>query len=69
MMLSDVTDLPDPDSPTIESTSPRRMSKLIPLTACTAPASVANVVRRLRTDSKTSGSVGGTSDASSPSTA
>ena len=38
MMLSDVTDLPDPDSPTIDSTSPRRMSKLIPLTALTRPA-------------------------------
>ncbi len=68
-MLNDVTDLPDPDSPTIESTSPRRMSKLIPLTALTRPPSVANVVRRLRTDSKTSGSFGGANDASSPSTA
>ena len=66
MMLSDVTDLPDPDSPTMDSTSPRRMSKLSPLTAFTRPPSVANVVRRLRTDSRTSGSLGGASDANSP---
>ena len=32
-----VVDLPQPDSPTIPSVSPRRTSKLMPSTACTAP--------------------------------
>ena len=69
MTLSDVTDLPDPDSPTMESTS-RRTSKLILSTALTTPASVANVVRRLRTDSNTSGSRAvGANEASLPETA
>ena len=34
-MLSEVTDLPDPDSPTMASTSPRWTSKLSPSTALT----------------------------------
>jgi len=52
-MLMAVTDLPDPDSPTTASTSPRRISKLTPLTARTVPASVAKLVRRFFTDNST----------------
>ena len=36
-----VTDLPDPDSPTIATTSPGATSKQTPSTACTTPSSVA----------------------------
>ena len=39
MIASDVTDLPEPDSPTMPSTSPAARSKLMPRTARTAPAS------------------------------
>ncbi len=39
MIASDVTDLPEPDSPTMPSTSPAARSKLTPRTARTAPAS------------------------------
>ena len=35
-----VTDLPEPDSPTIASTSPRLMSNDTPSTAWTKPSSV-----------------------------
>ena len=45
-----VTDLPDPDSPTIPKISPGRTSNETPSTARTAPASVLNVVLRLRTE-------------------
>ena len=41
MMASDVTDLPDPDSPTMPSTSPAATSKLTPRTACTTDAVLA----------------------------
>ena len=34
-----VVDLPQPDSPTMPSVSPRRTSKMTPSTACTAPTS------------------------------
>ena len=37
---NDVTDLPDPDSPTIPKTSPLNISKYRSLTAFTVPASV-----------------------------
>src|SRR5690349_10940402 len=46
--------LPEPDSPTMPSVSPRRRSKLTPSTARTGPASVRNQVRRSRTCSSTS---------------
>ena len=51
MIDSDVTLLPQPDSPTSPSTSPRSMAKLTPSTARTVPAPVANCVRRPSTDS------------------
>ena len=38
MMLLAVTDLPEPDSPTMASVSPRLRSKEAPLMACTSPA-------------------------------
>ena len=38
MIVCAVTLLPEPDSPTIASTSPGRRSKLTPSTACTTPA-------------------------------
>src|SRR3954470_16769926 len=41
-MVIAVTLLPEPDSPTIPSTSPRSSVKLTPSTACTVPSSVAN---------------------------
>ena len=37
-----VTDLPDPDSPTMPSTSPGAMEKSMPRTAWTVPAFVRN---------------------------
>ena len=39
-MLMAVMDLPEPDSPTMPSTSPALISKLTPSTARTTPASV-----------------------------
>jgi hypothetical protein len=44
MMESAVTDLPEPDSPTIATTSPRFTLKLTPSTARTVPRDVANSV-------------------------
>ena len=38
MMLLAVTDLPEPDSPTMARVSPRLRSKVAPRTACTSPA-------------------------------
>ena len=38
MMALAVVDLPQPDSPTSPSVSPRATSKLTPDTACTVPA-------------------------------
>src|SRR3546814_3173432 len=45
-----VTDLPEPDSPTTENTSPRWMSKDTPSTACTMPSPVSKWACRSRTD-------------------
>src|SRR3954466_1596749 len=49
-----VTLLPEPDSPTIASTSPGASSKETPSTACTPPPSVTKPARRSRTDSSAS---------------
>jgi hypothetical protein len=49
-MARPVTDLPDPDSPTRPSTSPRCTSKDTPFTAVTRPSRVENVTARSRTD-------------------
>src|SRR5258707_15308863 len=46
------TDLPEPDSPTIPSVSPRLSSKLMPSTAFTTPSSVSKYVRRTLTSSR-----------------
>src|SRR3984957_4690506 len=48
--------LPEPDSPTMPSVSPRRSVKLTPSTARTTPASVKNQVRRSVTRSSRSAS-------------
>src|SRR5438132_13928587 len=48
-IASEVTDLPQPDSPTIASTSPGRTSKDTPSTARTAPSGVENSTLRSRT--------------------
>src|SRR5579863_175493 len=48
---SAVTDLPEPDSPTMPSVSPASSLNESPLTAVTRPSSVRNVVRRLPTSS------------------
>ena len=45
----EVTDLPEPDSPTIATTSPGSTVKLTPSTARTLPSSVAKVTRRSST--------------------
>src|SRR5262245_36883724 len=42
MIASDVTDLPDPDSQTIPSTSPAARSQSMPRTALTTPSSDGN---------------------------
>src|ERR687897_3669008 len=47
---SDVTLLPQPDSPTIPSVSPGAMSNEMPLTAWIVPRRVQNSTRRSRTD-------------------
>ena len=47
----EVTDLPEPDSPTIASVSPLFKSKLMSRTACTFPAGVRNETTRLFTES------------------
>src|SRR3954447_7006117 len=44
-----VTDLPDPDSPTIASVRPFSTEKSTPSTALTMPSSVGNWTRRSRT--------------------
>ncbi len=49
MIEKPVTDLPDPDSPTSPSTSPRARSNDTSATAGSTPSRVANSVRRLRT--------------------
>src|SRR4051794_40867365 len=45
-----VTDLPEPDSPTMPSTLPRSRSKVRPSTALTRPSPVGKCTRRSRTD-------------------
>src|SRR5207248_11382961 len=49
---SEVTLLPQPDSPTMPSVSPAAMSNEIPLTACTVPRCVQKRTRRFSTESK-----------------
>ncbi len=49
MIESEVTDLPEPDSPTIPSVEPGSTANESPLTAATVPSSVRNVVLRSRT--------------------
>ena len=49
MSESIVTDLPQPDSPTIPRVSPRRRSKDIPSTALTVPQRVVKCVLRFST--------------------
>src|SRR4051794_12893292 len=49
-----VTDLPEPDSPTMPSVSPLRRSKLTPLTALTTSSSMKKKVLRSWTESRTS---------------
>ncbi|CPJ37507.1 Protein of uncharacterised function (DUF1602) [Bordetella pertussis] len=49
-----VTDLPEPDSPTSPTISPRRTTRSTPSTAGQAPASVWNAVRRPRTSRRMS---------------
>ena len=51
MMESDVTDLPEPDSPTTASISPFSMEKVTPSTALTTPLRVGNSVTRSLTSS------------------
>ena len=50
-MACEVTDLPEPDSPTMPTVSPGAMSNETPRTASTSPSSVGNVTLRSRTDS------------------
>ena len=47
----DVTDLPEPDSPTIATTSPGATVNDTPSTAATTPSSVRKRTRRSRTSS------------------
>ena len=49
MIDMEVTDLPEPDSPTIPSVLPRYRSKFMPRTARTVPASEAKETLRSRT--------------------
>ena len=51
MIERDVTDLPDPDSPTIPMVSPALREKLTPSTAFTVPQRVSKYVLRSRTSS------------------
>ena len=46
MIDSEVTDLPEPDSPTMPSVAPGSTANDSPLTAATVPSSVLNVVLR-----------------------
>ncbi len=48
MMARDVTDLPQPLSPTTARVSPGAMARSIPSTACATPASVMKDTRRSR---------------------
>ena len=49
-----VTDLPEPDSPTMASVLPRSSVKLTPSTALAVPAAVWKYVRRSRTSTRRS---------------
>src|SRR3954452_6134625 len=51
-IASEVTLLPQPDSPTMPSVSPGATSNETPLTACTVPRWVQNCTRRSFTDSR-----------------
>src|SRR5512141_160115 len=53
------TVLPEPDSPTIPSTSPRAIEKERPSTAWTTPSSVRNETRRSRTSRSGAGPLSG----------
>src|SRR6476469_5098713 len=52
MIVCAVTLLPEPDSPTIATTSPGERSNDTPWTACRRPPSVAKETERSRTDSR-----------------
>jgi len=54
-----VTDLPEPDSPTMANTSPRCTSKVTPSTARTKPSSVSKPAWRSRIERSTSWLFGG----------
>lgn len=56
-------DFPEPDSPTMASTSPRAMSKDTPSAASTTPAPVRNHARRPRTESRGRAITGGSGGA------
>src|SRR6185295_5519101 len=58
MTESPVTDLPDPDSPTITRVSPLAMAKESPSTARSLPPSVANSTWRSSTSSSGSPAIG-----------
>jgi len=51
MMVSALTDLPLPDSPTMATTSPGSSENETPSTACTTPSSVVNETARPVTSS------------------
>ncbi len=51
MTVSEVTDLPEPDSPTMARISPSSIVSETSSTALTRPSSVANVTRRSETSS------------------
>src|SRR4051794_34083946 len=63
MIEKPVTDLPEPDSPTRPSTSPRRTLKETSSTARTTPARVKKWVRRLRTSKVGAAAAMGATDA------
>ncbi len=58
-MVSAVTDLPEPDSPTMANTSPRLMSKEMPSTGLTTPSGVSKWAFRSRIESSASSVVAG----------
>ncbi len=64
VIASAVMDLPDPDSPTMPTASPRRTSKETPRTSRTGPAGPGKVTSRSRTSSTTSDDGSGTSSSS-----
>ena len=63
-IASAVSDLPDPDSPTMPTTSPRRIENDTPRTGSIGPAAPGKVTRRSRTSSTVSaGAAASVSDA------